>query len=576
MKDYLKIIYKITLFIFAVILTYLFIINILYKDKILPNTYISGLDVSGLTREEATEKIKILIPTNKNITLTSKSKDYIYNSNYFKFDYDLNDTVLKAYEIGRGKDFLNNQIRKFKSFFVPMEILFSYKFDNSLIDLEVSRIVGEEKISGRDASFKEINGQILIEDEKEGYSVDFDKLKIRLQNELPKSTDSKIELPFYLRKPEVTASDLRSIEKDVKDRFYRDIKLTFFEKEKYLNKSQVFKLLKVRKNKEGIYYDLNEDILVKYTDDIKQLVDKKPRALVTKFEGDRVLEFEINKEGSVLDEMKFRRDLREALSNKKSELKIATFVIGDNLPKEGYGINHLIGVGRSKFSGSINSRVFNLDLAAQKISGTLVSPGSEFSFLKTVGPMSYAEGFQAAYIISEGKTVLGEGGGVCQTSTTLFRAVLNSGLPVISRYPHAYRVGYYEQDAKPGLDASVFYPSLDFKFRNDTNKHILIQAEVDKNKYEMVFYIFGTKDGRSVELTEPVLTGFIPAPAPVYVDDPSLKPGEIKQVDFAASGITSVFYRKVKKDGQEIINEKYASTYSPWKAVYLRGPQKKN
>jgi len=559
---------------FSLFLIFLISINLVYRDRILPNTFISGLNVSGLTKSEAKEKIKILIPTNKNIILTSNEKEYIYNSNYFKFDYDLEDTVKKAYDLGRGSNLIENQKRKIQSFFVPIEIIFTYKFDNSLIDLEISRIVGDEKISGRDASYKLENGKIVIEEEKEGLSVDYNKLKLILEKELPKTKDSKIIIPYYTRIPEITKQELMSIQSDVNSKFYRDLKLTFFEKEKYLPRTQIFSLLKVRKNKNGIYYDLNEDITKKLTDNVKGFVDKKPRAIVTKFDEEKVYEFEINKEGSVLDEMKFRKDLRDVLMNNKTELRVATFTVGENLPKEGYGINHLIGVGKSKFSGSINSRVFNLDLAASKISGTLVSPGEEFSFLKTVGPISQSEGFQTAYIISEGRTVLGEGGGVCQTSTTLFRAILNSGLPITSRYPHAYRVGYYEQDVKAGFDASVFYPSLDFKFKNDTGKHLLVQAYVDKKNYEMTFYIFGTKDGRKVELSEPVLTGYIPAPAPVYVDDPTMKEGQIKQIDFSASGVTSTFTRKVTKGDLTLIDEKYVSTYSPWKAIYLKGTKK--
>jgi len=558
------------------ILCCLFLIsfNILYKDRLLPNTFISGLNVSGLTKKEAKERIKILVPTNKNIILSSNQREYIYNSNYFKFDFDLEDTVNKAYDIGRNGSFISNQKRKFQSLFFPIEVIFTYRFDKSLIDLEISRIVGEERISGKDAKFIIQNGNILVEEDKEGLSVDYDRLKLVLERELPKTKDSLIEIPYYNRIPEITKEDLSLIQSDIANKFYRDVKLVFFEKEKIIPRTQIFSLLKIRKNKDGIYYDLNEDLTKKLTDNVKGFVDRKPRALVTKFDQDNVYEFEINKEGSVLDEMKFRKDLRDALFNKKTELKVATFSIGENLPKDGYGINHLLSVGKSKFAGSINSRVFNLDLAAQKISGTLVAPGEEFSFLKTVGPISQSEGFQTAYIISEGKTVLGEGGGVCQTSTTLFRAVLNSGLPIISRYPHAYRVGYYEQDVKVGFDASVFYPSLDFKFKNDTGKHLLIQASVDKKNYEMTFYIFGTKDGRKVEISEPVLTGFIPAPAPVYVEDPTLKLGVIKQVDFSASGITSTFNRKVTKGELTLIDEKYTSSYSPWKAIYLKGTKR--
>ncbi len=550
-------------------------LNLKYKDRILPNTYITGIYVGGLTTNEALEKIKILAPVNKSITLTTQNKDYLFNSNYFKFEYDMENSVKLAYQLGRSKNEFENILVKFKSLVKPNNFNFEYTYDNSLVDVEVSRIVGEEKISGNDAEFVINNGAIDIKKEKSGYSVDYDRLSKLLNTELSSDKDSFIKIPFKKREPEILYTDLASIKDDVSSKFYKSFTLNFFEKRKYLTPKEVFSLIKIRKNKDGIYYDLNEELLKKLTFEIREVVDNKPRARVTKFEGDKVLAFEINQEGSVLDEANFRKGIRRKLFSEENSMDLPSVKIGNNFPKESYGINQLIGIGKSTYFNSINSRVHNLALAAEKINGTLVAPGEEFSFLQTVGPISSTTGFQTAYIISEGRTVLGEGGGVCQTSTTLFRAALNSGLPITSRYPHAYRVGYYEQDAKVGFDASVYYPSLDFKFRNDTGHYVLIQTEVDKKKYAMSFYLFGTKDGREVEVTDPKLYGFIPTPAPEYIEDKSLKPGEIKQIDFPASGITSEYERIVTRDGTQLSKDAYKSTYSPWKAIYLKGPSKK-
>ena len=208
------------------ILCCLFLIsfNILYKDRLLPNTFISGLNVSGLTKKEAKERIKILVPTNKNIILSSNQREYIYNSNYFKFDFDLEDTVNKAYDIGRNGSFISNQKRKFQSLFFPIEVIFTYRFDKSLIDLEISRIVGEERISGKDAKFIIQNGNILVEEDKEGLSVDYDRLKLVLERELPKTKDSLIEIPYYNRIPEITKEDLSLIQSDIANKFYRDVR----------------------------------------------------------------------------------------------------------------------------------------------------------------------------------------------------------------------------------------------------------------------------------------------------------------------------------------------------------------
>jgi vancomycin resistance protein YoaR len=559
----------------AVVLFINIFLNIKYKDKILPNTYISGIYIGGLTTSEALEKIKILAPVNKSITLSTQTKDYLFNSNYFKFEYDMENSVKLAYQLGRSKSEIENAFVKFKSLVKPNNFNFEYTYDNSLIDVEVSRIVGEEKISGNDAEFYLNNGVIAIKRESSGYSVDYAKLSRILNTELSSDKDSFIKIPFKKREPEILYTDLVSIQDDIKNKFYKGFNLNFFEKRRFLTPKEVFSLIKIRKNKDGIYYDLNEELIKKLTYELREIVDNKPRARVTKFEGDKVLAFEINQEGSVLDEANFRKNIRRKLFSEESSMDLPSVKIGNNFPKESYGINHLIGVGKSTYFNSIDSRVHNLALAAEKLNGTLVAPGEEFSFLQTVGPISSSTGFQTAYIISEGRTVLGEGGGVCQTSTTLFRAALNSGLPITSRYPHAYRVSYYEQDTKVGFDASVFYPSLDFKFRNDTGHYVLIQTEVDRKNYAMSFYLFGTKDGRKVEITEPKLYGYIPTPAAEYVEDKSLRPGEIKQIDFPASGITSEFERTVTKDGAQLYKDVYKSTYSPWKAIYLKGPAKK-
>lgn len=551
-------------------------INLNYKDKILPNIFISGVNVGGLTKKEAAEKIKVLAPINREITLSSNTKEYVFNSNYFKFEYDMANSVERAYRIGRNSDIVSNSLEKINSLFSVKKLDFSYELDNSLIDLEISRIVGEEKIGGNDAYFIVKNNELYIVDEKEGISVDYEKLKSNLDKKLSLNKNIIIEIPFKLRNPEITKKDLLGIEGEVKSKFFKPFKLSFFEKQRTLWPKEVFSLVKIRKNKDGIYYDINEEILKKLTFEVREIVDNKPRAQVLSFEGEKVLDFNINQSGSVLDEVSFRKNLRKNLFAGASNMELDSIKIGNNFPKESYGINHLLGIGKSKFLGSINSRVHNLALAAEKINGTLVAPGEEFSFLKTVGPISSSTGFQTAYVISEGRTVLGEGGGVCQTSTTLFRAMLNSGVQITSRYPHAYRVAYYEQDAPAGLDASVYYPSLDLKFKNDTGKYILIQAEVDKKKYEMTFYLFGTKDGREVKISEPELFGFIPAPQAQYIEDKNLKPGEIKQIDFSASGITSRFERKVIRDGVELYADVYKSNYSPWKAIFLKGPSKKS
>jgi vancomycin resistance protein YoaR len=235
------------------------------------------------------------------------------------------------------------------------------------------------------------------------------------------------------------------------------------------------------------------------------------------------------------------------------------------------GIRELIGSGTSLFQHSIPGRIFNVTLAATRLNGILIAPNQLFSFDKALGDVSAFTGYQQAYVIQDGKTVLGDGGGVCQVSTTMFRAILNAGLPIIERHAHAYRVGYYEEDSPPGIDATVYVPSVDLKFRNDTGHYILVQTIIDPTSLRLTFNLYGTSDTRKAIITTPVITNQTPPPQPLYTDDPTLPKGAIKQVDFSAWGAHVSFNRTVIKNDKIIIADTFISDYQPWQAAYLRG-----
>lgn len=238
---------------------------------------------------------------------------------------------------------------------------------------------------------------------------------------------------------------------------------------------------------------------------------------------------------------------------------------------ESMGIRELLGRGVSTYVGSMPERRHNVALTASKINGTLVAPGTVFSFNDTLGEVSQETGFKKAYIISQGRTILGDGGGVCQDSTTLFRAVLNAGLPVVERRAHSYRVSYYEQHSPPGLDATVAAPTTDFTFQNDTPAYVLVQASIDHATSTVSYELWGTSDGRVAKTTKPVVTDITPPPPDLYQDDPSLRSGAVKQVDWKASGAKVIFSYTVTRGGETIHQKTFVSLYHPWQSVFLRG-----
>ncbi len=237
------------------------------------------------------------------------------------------------------------------------------------------------------------------------------------------------------------------------------------------------------------------------------------------------------------------------------------------------GIKEKIGFGDSYYQHSIPSRVRNVALATSRVNDLIVPPGKEFFFNKSLGEVSRATGFEPAYIIRNGLTELGDGGGVCQVSTTLFRSVLDAGLKVTLRLPHSYRVSYYELDRKPGIDATVYAGNVDFRFINDTPNHILIHGEADSKNLYMFYTIYGTSDGRTTEIKDHTTWGYTSPPPAQYIVDPNLPAGAKKQIDWSAPGIKAKFTNVIyDKSGNIIREDVYTSNYKAWSAKYLVGP----
>ena len=298
-----------------------------------------------------------------------------------------------------------------------------------------------------------------------------------------------------------------------------------------------------------------------------------------KFDKGKVVEFRKETDGLKIKADQFLPDFDKAVVSLKTDPANKKIVLNSEIIKpeikladiNEYGIEEFIAEGKSDYTHSIPQRIHNLTLAASKFNGVLIPKGKIFSFNEAVGDISSLTGYQPAYVIKEGKTVLGDGGGVCQVSTTLFRAALNAGLPIVERNAHAYRVGYYENDSSPGFDATVYGPTVDLKIMNDTPGYILIETEVDPENNLMYFKFYGKKDNRRIEISKATVYDVVPALPPKYQDDPTLKKGVTKQIDFPAGGAKAFFTYKVFQGNTQAIDEKFYSNYRPWAAVFLVG-----
>jgi len=232
------------------------------------------------------------------------------------------------------------------------------------------------------------------------------------------------------------------------------------------------------------------------------------------------------------------------------------------------GIRELVASGTSYFKGSSAARVHNIVVAAEQFEGLVIPPGEIFSFNEGVEDVSAANGFEDSLIIWGDQTATGVGGGVCQVSTTVFRAAYNAGFPIVERYNHGYIVDWY---GEPGLDATIFTPTVDFRFRNDTGAYLLIDPVVDTANGIITFNFYGTKPNRQVTIGAPVQSEIKDPAPPEYRIDESLAPGQRKQVEWQQRGMTVTVTRSIVENGTTR-TDTITSHYQPWRAVYLVAP----
>jgi vancomycin resistance protein YoaR len=238
---------------------------------------------------------------------------------------------------------------------------------------------------------------------------------------------------------------------------------------------------------------------------------------------------------------------------------------------EALGIKQLVSESTSYFKGSSGGRVRNIALSASKFDGVVIPPGEIFSFNQHLGPVTAEAGFDESLIIFGDRTTVGIGGGVCQVSTTAFRTAFFGGYELVERWAHGYRVSWYEINSVPGLDATIYTPDVDFKFRNDTGHHLLIHTETDEGEGTLTFKFYGSPTDREVLVSEPVESNIVKHGAPVYEETPDLPKGIIKQVDWPKNGLEVTVTRVVKQGDTLLHEDEVVSTYRPWRAVYRVG-----
>lgn len=283
----------------------------------------------------------------------------------------------------------------------------------------------------------------------------------------------------------------------------------------------------------------------------------------------------VQKNGLTIDLDATRRNVLAALTAPNG-VKAAVVVAGQKAPARtleyfrSRGLTAHLSGGETNYYGSSPARVTNIHVGARHFNDRLVDT-SMVSFNEMVGPITVKTGFVTGLVIAGERTADGVGGGICQVSTTVFRALYGAGLPIVQRQNHSYQVHYYDPQ---GLDATIYQPSLDLKFRNDTGGALWFQTGWDDTTSSLRVDVFGRPRDFTVELGKPRTLKSTPSPADRLIPDSSLAAGQRRQVDWAAPGAVIEVTRSFVRGGKTFKQDVLRSTYRPWPNIYLVGTRR--
>ncbi len=500
------IIIGITFFIISIFSTIFALINI-NNSNIISGVKIENIDMSGLTAEEARSKLELIYKEKQEKDIMLKYEEYEtnINSELLDINYNIEEAVREAISFGKEKNIFANNY----------DILFAlFGFKNIKVNMEINEEETKKTIEdiGTKLPGAVIEPEYIIENDnliitkgKEGITVNEEQLLKLIKNKLEDITDNEnyIEIPVINKKPQEI-------------------------------------------NIEKIYEEVHKEVQDAY-------YTKDPFVLYPEVTG---INFDIEEAKKILQEDKEEYTIKLTITNPKVTMsKIGSEAFPEKLSEFS-----------TRYDATNIDRTTNLELACKKLNDKVVLPGETFSYNNTLGERTAATGYKNAKVYMAGEVVDGIGGGICQISSTLYNAVLQSNMEIVERRNHQFVTSY----VPAGRDATVAYGSIDFKFKNTRKYAIKIKATVSDGIATISIYGIKENDEYTVSFSTRTIST-IPYTVK-YVDDSTLTAGTEKVKQSGANGLITETYIIKSLNGKVVSKELLSKdTYSAMQRIILRG-----
>lgn len=490
-------------------------LNLINKDRVMPK----GLRVAGVVVNESNkEDLKNILEEkikeykNSNTLIETDTKSVQVNIKSMGLIFDVDNTLNKAGAMGKEGGLIKRLREQAKVFIFKTDLPLSVSFDRNIMAYFISDKLSDIHNPAKNISF------IYDFDEKRfefssaqsGQIIDINEFQNKLLKNIGELSLATINLKQYKDEPIVT----REGAEEAKNYAERIIEQEPYAIKTYdegweIEKDDLIRWIDFRPafDAESKKYYLKTSIsrarVQDYLTSFAPGLNLLPMNAEFEIQEGRVVVFNLANSGYNLDIAQSANNVASAIENLEKEASLEFIKTLPSITEEDIDnlkINALLSKGETNFAGSPSARKHNIRVGSDQYQGLLVAPGEEFSFNENLGAVTAAEGYLPELVIKRGKTIPEYGGGICQVSTTLFRAAVYAGLEITNRYNHSYVVSYY---GTPGFDATIYPPNPDLGFKNNTPGYILVRYKIEGTR--LVFEIYGQDDGRKVELEGPVV-----------------------------------------------------------------------
>ena len=551
--------------------------RLMFDDRIYPAVVVGDVNVGGLTVEQAQDRLasRAAELEQHSITFTYNGKTWSPTLSEIGATIETDTSLAEAQSLGREDDavsrlkFTGNIIRSDQT--VPLQTELNLTRLNAWFDT-VDAGIGQPAV---DATVTVDGTKVTITQDATGIVVDRDAAKAQILNVLTTLRPVNAQLPTMVDEPELRKVDLEAAKSDVERVLSKPVRIEFENQSWRIEADTISQYLAVhttaRNGQPHVELDIDQAKLTSYLrETYSGEINRKPSdATVAWSDEQGLIALEPSIDGVTLKAEEFASVVADSFLGKHQRVDVPVHITKPKIDSNNLAalkIETRLGRGDSNYEGGTPERDKNIEVGVSLLNGTLVAPGENFSFNGAIGEITADKGYVEAGVILGERIGRDIGGGICQVSTTVFRAALLAGFPMPEWWPHTYRLAGYEKDGwGPGYDASILQlgsdPSQwgDFKFTNTTDGWLLVEAWTS---YPYVIVnIYGQDVGWDVQLGEESISDPIKDNEDVEVVKDDLPPGTIQQTEWPQDGLETNFVRTVKNAKGEVIDERNFYTY---------------